>query len=464
MTLVDLPGPTGTAEPVTPVTPVPNERPGSTQVLALGPARLLAGVDHSRRRLGLEEHRAVHGALPVPRRRGRSEPDPLLQQVTDSGLRGRGGAAFPFGIKLAAVASRRRRPVVVVNASEGEPLSAKDASLLTLTPHLVLDGAVACARAVGARDVVVVVHRGDLATRDAVDAALYELERDDGHDLRVRLEEVPDRYVSGEASAVIRFLSGGPALPTGPTPRPDQRGVDGRPTLLSNAETYAHVGLIARHGAEWFRQVGVPGDPGTRMVTVRHPSGGSSVLEVPSGLPAGDALEAAGIDRTQVGAVLMGGFAGTWLDGADAWTTPLQAPGRGESGVSPGVGLLAPVPVGTCTLAETARITRWMAGESAQQCGPCLNGLPALAHGLQLLASGQGGLATLDRLHRWCGMVEGRGACHHPGGVARTVRSALTMAADDAYAHAAGEPCPGSVGRPVIPVPGPALGSDTEWR
>ncbi len=427
----------------------------------VGQPRLLDGVQ-GRGRVDLAAHEARHGSLP-PHRRGRGTPA-LIAALSASGLLGRGGAAFPFGLKVAAVAQRRRRPIVVVNASEGEPLSRKDAALLAHVPHVVLDGAQACAVAVRAREIVVVVHRGDDAARSSLTAALQEREQVDHPGVAVRVEEVPDRYVSGEAGAVVRFLSGGQALPTGPRPRPDERGVDGRPTLLSNAETYAHAGLIARYGPEWFAGVGAEHDPGTRLLTVIAPDGSTTVVEAPTDARAGDALAAAGATPEQVGAVLVGGYAGTWLSTETVGTISLASPRRGSGGAALGVGLLACVPPGTCVLSETARIAHWMAGESARQCGPCLNGLPAIAVGLAALAAGRGNDDTLADVARWCGLVVGRGACHHPGGVVRTVRSALDLTATDVVAHAAGHPCSAARHSGALRVPSVALGAAMDWR
>ena len=158
----------------------------------------------------------------------------LIEAVTRSGLRGRGGAGFPAGQKLAAVARARGRAVVVVNGCEGEPLSAKDGWLLERLPQLVLDGAVASAEAVGARRVLVCVSERHAAS---VGAAIAER-----HDpVKLELRVIPDAYVAGEETALVHTLSGGPsATPTYAT-RVYQRGVRERPTLVQNVETLAHL-------------------------------------------------------------------------------------------------------------------------------------------------------------------------------------------------------------------------------
>src|SRR5579875_1448461 len=220
---------------------------------------------------GLREHLARHGAPP------RCGPDPggrrqLLAEVERSGLTGRGGAAFPAARKLAAVAAAGHTPVVIANGSEGEPASAKDKVLLAREPHLVLDGAVAAAEIVGAREAVVVVHPAVLAK---VAHAAAERRRSRLDRARLRVMAAADGFVAGEATAVVRWVQRGIPTPTPTPPRVSERGLRGHPTLVQNVETLAHLALIARYGAAWFRQIGTNAEPGTMLVTVtgavRHP-------------------------------------------------------------------------------------------------------------------------------------------------------------------------------------------------
>jgi len=206
----------------------------------------------------LAAHRARFGPLPA-------DHGQLIARVEAAGLRGRGGARFPTAVKLAAVA-RRRRPIVVVNATEGEPASVKDKALLHRAPHLVLDGAAAAGAAVGAREVIVAVERSAVSTLQATEAAVGERRAAGIDRLIVRVVGTPSRYVAGEETALIHWLNGGEAKPTLVPPRPFERGVNGRPTLVDNAETLAHLALIARFGPQWYRRAGTADDPGTTLV------------------------------------------------------------------------------------------------------------------------------------------------------------------------------------------------------
>jgi NADH:ubiquinone oxidoreductase subunit F (NADH-binding) len=192
-----------------------------------------------------------------------------VDAVDAVGLRGRGGAGYPLARKLTAVAARRRPGVVVVNGAESEPASGKDAVLLQRAPHLVLDGAAIAAEVVGADDVVLWLHAGHRSAAESAAAVRHALaERDVVDPLPLRLEFGPPGYLAGESSALISYLSGGPLLPTLTPPHATERGVDGRPTVVSNVETLAQLALLARHGPDWFRGVGTPDEPGTLLVSV----------------------------------------------------------------------------------------------------------------------------------------------------------------------------------------------------
>ena len=368
--------------------------------------------------------------------------------VAAAGLVGRGGGGFPTARKLAAVRGRRRAPVLVANAAEGEPLSAKDAALLTRSPHLVLEGIVLAARAVGAREAHLCLPAGSPAL-PAVRAALA---RHDLAGVAVRLVPTPDRYVASEESALVQLLSGGPALPTSRPPRPAERGVRGAPTLVLNAETLADVAVAVHSGPDAYRSVGDPAEPGTLLVTVAGAVPAPGVLELPTGTPVGAALAAAG--AVDVGAVLTGGYGGAWLPGATAWDVPLTQAGMRSAGGVLGPGILAVLPRAACGPAETAAIARYLAGQSAGQCGPCVFGLPDIAGALEVaVAGGPRAAAALAAVRRWTATLPGRGACRHPDGAARLVASALRVFAADLSGHVAGRPCGAYHGPRYVAVP-----------
>jgi NADH:ubiquinone oxidoreductase subunit F (NADH-binding) len=372
-----------------------------------------------------------------------------------SRLDGRGGGGFPVAAKVAAALASGEDPLLVVNASESEPASAKDGTLCALRPHLVLDGAALLATALGVDTAVVHLHRGAVSPVAAVRHAVEARGRD-GHDaVHWQVSLGPGRYVSGEATAVAGFLHDGDGRPRFAVRPTAQSGPSGRPTVVVNAETVAHLGAIARLGADRWAGLGVGSSPGPRLVTVvgavERPG---RVVELTGPGTVGDLLVATGRTAPPA-AVLVGGFAGTWLSGDEAWQVPFERGALACLDAAPGCGLLGVLPHGACPLAETARIVAYLAGESAGQCGTCVSGLPLLASGLAALAAGRFRRRGIRRLEALGDALLGSGACGHPDGVVRLVRSTLAVFGDDVVRHLAGSPCRGAGHPPVFAVPVP---------
>ncbi|HWG28751.1 NADH-ubiquinone oxidoreductase-F iron-sulfur binding region domain-containing protein [Actinospica sp.] len=402
--------------------------------------------------LNSAEHRAYYGALPDP---GRLPLGELAALLGHAGVRGRGGAGFPLYRKIVSVsgAARARRiaPTIIANGCEGEPASHKDKHLLWLAPHLVLDGLVLLGRELRATRAILAVEagapngRGDLVRRlrDAVK------ERDVRHDgVSIELAEVPGRFIAGESAALVSTLNGGPGMPSYTEHSVRERGVGGAPTLVQNVETVAQVALIARYGADWFRGYGTAAEPGPQLFTVYPGRNRPRVVHSAAGARLWPLIS----DAEPVEAVLIGGYHGSWIPAPPARQARLT---EAELGVPLGAGLIAALPNDRCGLAETAHLVRYLALESAGQCGPCLNGLPRIAAALEQLADPRRAArdqGLVERLERWCGMIEGRGLCHHPDGSARLVRSALMTFRTEIAAHRAGL-CTGGDRRPLLPTP-----------
>jgi len=417
--------------------------------------RVLAGARRYQA-IGLLEHEEIHGPLPLPGLRGRAQRDSgrrLMDVIERSGLTGRGGAGFPTGRKLRSVAAQRGRPVVLANGSEGEPASAKDRLLLIRSPHLVLDGLSLAAYAVGADRAFLAVHRQEARLAASLEAAAAARAAAGIDTVPIEIVGIPGRYVSSEQSAIVQYLNGGPAVPTFAPPRTHERGFDGRPTLVNNAETLAHLALIARHGDQWFRSAGVPGAAGTMLVTVDGAVARPGVYEVEMGTPIGAVLMTAGGLTERPQAVLTGGYFGTWLPIEVAWQLPLTHRDLKAAGGALGAGIIVALPDTSCGLAETARVARYLAGETAGQCGPCVFGLPTLAEAVAGLAY-QGEQHAVRQIEALTGLLAGRGACKHPDGATQLVLSALATFAADVAWHQDRGPCYGVRRAPILPVPG----------
>jgi NADH:ubiquinone oxidoreductase subunit F (NADH-binding) len=429
--------------------------PSAGQPLAPAPGDLRLIVrDHP---LSLAEHIAHYGPL----RAGQLEPQALIAEIEHSGLTGRGGGAFPAGRKIRAVAEASMRPhhvradtgsVLVANGSESEPASSKDRMLLSHAPHLVLDGIALCASTVRATRAYLCVGHRAAATAQSLTGAVAERDRAGLDRVPVEVITTADGYLSGQESALISALNGNAPLPTFVPPRPSERGVHRRPTLVLNVETLAHIALIARFGSQWFRTSGTPAAPGSALVTVTGAVDRPGVREIPLGTALGEVLQRSGLSQPAQ-AVLTGGYFGTWLPLPAAAALPVSDDGMRAAGAALGPGVLAVLPESACGLAETARIASFLAAGSARQCGPCLNGLPALADALNLIAFGQPGPETVGGVEQLAGLVTGRGACHLPDGTAGLARSALRVFAADIQAHLQAGPCVRAGGPPILPVP-----------
>jgi NADH:ubiquinone oxidoreductase subunit F (NADH-binding) len=382
--------------------------------------------------------------LATARHRARwPEPDPgvraadlaeLLRRVR---IRGRGGAGFPLADKVAATGGRTR--AVVVNVAESEPGSAKDAVLMLTAPHLVLDGAVLVATALGAPRVQVVVpgHRAAVA-----DAARRAVAARDGDRMRWEVAATTGGFVGGQAAAVQELLAGR-------ANRPVTRWVPGAAAgrasvLLSNAETFAHVAAAWALGPGRYAGLGTPEEPGTTLLTVggdgRVDDGGATVAEVEHGrrlvevvpelaLPVGGREPAA----------LLGGYHGTWVSGDALSRVRIGRVTARRVRPVLGAGVVLPLRADACPVAATAAVLGFLSAERARQCGPCDAGLPELAGTAATLARpGLGAPATVEHLVMLARAVDGRGACSHPDAAARLALSLLEAFPDEVEAHRAG--------------------------
>lgn len=378
-----------------------------------GPA-LLSGIDQGS---SLEAHRAQYGPMP------KLHLDELADRIERLRLRGRGGAAFPFAIKL-RTAAEGRKPVVVVNLSEGEPASGKDSALVMTRPHLILDGAVITARALKAIEIHLVLP-GD---RPSVGAAMHRALAERHDKIRIHTHEAEPRFVAGQAQAVLQLIAGKPNLPVTAWQPEAVSGHRGRPTLLSNAETWAQVARVALEGEAAYRRLGTAEEPGTTLMTVTT-GPVPDVVEVSFGTPLKDVLPTTVHGRP----VLLGGFHGSWAPWSTVANTIVTVDGMKAQGTPLGAGIV--VSVQDCPVSFTTRIVDYLAGQSARRCGPCFNGLPALASALRGVSLGGGDLARVEQLSE---IVVRRGACAHPDGTVRLVQSLLAGFGDELDSHAAG--------------------------
>jgi NADH:ubiquinone oxidoreductase subunit F (NADH-binding) len=273
-------------------------------------------------------------------------------------------------------------------------------------------------------------------------------ERNDGG-LEVVL--TPRRYITGQEAALVDLLNGGAGRPT--MERPFEKGVAGRPTLLDNVETLAHLALVARFGPGWYREVGLPGEPGTALVTISGMVPRPGVYEVPFGVPLASLLEQAGARLGSARAVLVGGYFGRWVDRDVLPSLSLSRESLAAHGASVGCGVIAVLDDDCCAVAELARVAEWYAASSAGQCGACTWGLRDLAGATGAVRHGSPDPAAPADIRRWTAMVRGRGACRLPDGAAAFLESGMDVFAGEVADHQAGR-C-ARTDRHLLPTPAP---------
>lgn len=385
--------------------------------------RLLSGVEGGP---SLAAHRRLWQEPP------RLNSRQLLALVENSGILGRGGAGFPFGRKVATALRSGKRRELVVNAAEGEPGSAKDSALMTTVPHLVLDGAELVAAGIAVRTIRVIVPGERPGVCQAVEHALAE--REDGP-FRYELHRTSGGFVGGQARAAIELVEGRENLPVTAWQPEAVAGIKGRPTLLSNAETYAQVATLSQLGAQAYAQEGTEAEPGTTLLSVAADGPGGVVIEAPHGVRVAEVLQRCGYEPEMP--LLVGGYHGTWLTPEHVLGVRLTRADLDAVGASLGAGVMLPLDGNGCPVVLTARIVEYLAGQSARRCGPCRHGLPALADAALLLAAGAGERASA-RMLEVSQTVTGRGACAHPDGTTRLVRSLFRAFPEEVALHERG--------------------------
>jgi len=364
------------------------------------------------------------------------EPGKLVEKAEQSGLAGRGGAAFPLGVKLRSVRDGEGPRYVVANGEEGEPLSVKDRWLLRIRPHLVLDGLFRAAGAVGAGQAYVYLSDPDAAA--SVRHALAEL---GDVPLPVEVVRIEPSYVGGEETAVVRAIDGGPALPVDKPPRPFESGVGQRPTLISNVETLANLPALDVGGVDAYVEPSRDRQsPGTFLLSLSGGCLAPGLYEVPLAATLREvASQVGGFTGEPRGALMGGYFAG--LIGADVLDLPLSYPATKARGTGLGCGAIWVIAPDECPIAIAADLMAYFERNNARQCGPCIRGTGAMAKVLERLSRGQVTDEDLTRLAGWSESLRGRGACAYLDGSANLAASVFREFSGEVARHRDG-PCP----------------------
>ena len=388
-----------------------------------------------------------------------SEPVDLIAAVTESGLRGRGGAGFPTGVKWQTVAENRsvREPVaVIINAAEGEPGTFKDRAILRANPYRVLEGALIAARAVGAPEVIVALKASFEQERERVQRAIDELSAAGIDDVAMRLALGPDSYLFGEESALLEVVEGRQPFPR-VTP-PYRRGIDegerdagnsaatvglagaggtaDSPALVNNVETLANVPGIILNGPDWFREVGTAESPGSIVCTVTGDTERHGVGEFAMGTPLWDIFEELGggprAGRTLIAAV--SGSANAVVEAAH-FDTPATHEDMSAAGSGLGSAGFIVIDDSTDLVAFAQAVAHFLAVESCGQCLPCKDDGIGIATLLADVCSGSGDEHAMSELQRRFSTVGDGARCGLALQQSRCVHSLVTLAASTFQRH-----------------------------
>lgn len=385
---------------------------------------------------------------------GEGQAQAVLAEVEASGLRGRGGAAFPVARKWQfAVETPAERKYLVCNGGEDEPGSRKDRYLLENYPHKVLEGVLLASFAVGAREAYLYVNREYESALASVERALAEAEgagyvgeRLFGSDagVVVRVHRADTTYVAGEDSAAIESLEGKQALPRQKPPYPATAGLQGMPTVVNNVETLANVPAIVARGGAWYRSLGTPDSPGTMLFTTMERVRRPGIYELPFGAPFRTLYEecAGGLDdQRPLKAILPGGPSSGFLL-PDALDLPLDYQAFREAGSALGCGVMTFYPEGNCMVEETLRIAEFFAAESCGQCPACQSETQQLARILQQVQAGKAPPTVLGMVDRVIQFAKGKGFCSLINMPGPPITSAIRLFPDDFQHHVEHGTCP----------------------
>jgi NADH-quinone oxidoreductase subunit F len=404
-------------------------------------------------REGLEQYRARGGYQALENAINASSEE-VIKVVTDAGLRGRGGAGFPTGKKWQFTREAPGEPhYLVLNGGEDEPGSKKDRVLLENLPHLVLEGTILAAYAIGASKAYLYINaRYDVAIK-IINEALAEAKTAGywggnilGSTFSIDIEVVPapHNYVAGEDTAVLEVIEGKKPWPRQKPPFPVTVGLFGKPTAVNNVETLANVAPIMLKGAEWYRKFGTAESAGTMIFSLNDDVNRPGVYELPFGTPLRYLIEECGggiKGGKNIKAIMPAAPSSAFLP-PEKIDTPLDHDSMREAGSALGCGVVKLVPQGNCIVEELVKIADFFAAESCGQCPACRMETNTLAMLIKKVQGGQGGLPILEQFGKILAFNKGKGFCNLIAMPGPPIESAIKLFPADFEAHLSAGKCP----------------------
>jgi len=384
---------------------------------------------------------------------GKTSPDECIEIVKASGLRGRGGAGFPAGMKWGFVPKDSPKPrYLVCNADESEPGTFKDRELMEKNPHLLIEGCALAAYAINAH-VGYIYLRGEFEyIQRILDRALAEARAagflgrgiaGSGFDVEIHTHLGAGAYICGEETALLSSLEGYRGQPRLKPPFPAVEGLYACPTVVNNVETLMNVPSILRHGAAWYRQWGTEKSPGTKIFSVSGPVRRPGNYELPLGTPLSELIEkhCGGMrDGLKVKAVIPGGSSVPLLP-ASLLDTPLDFESMTAAGTMLGSGGVIVIDDQTCIVDALHNITRFYEHESCGKCTPCREGTYWMVEVFERLEAGRGRAADIDLLNDVSDNILGKSFCALGDAAAMPVMGAIKHFRDEFEYHVTHRRC-----------------------
>jgi NADH-quinone oxidoreductase subunit F len=353
--------------------------------------------------------------------------DAIIDEIKDSGLRGRGGAGFPTGMKWSFMPkeSKDGRPsFLVINADESEPGSCKDREIIRHDPHKLIEGALVAGYAMRARAAYIYI-RGEFireaetlfkAVAEAYDAGLLgKNAAGSGYDFDVFVHRGAGAYICGEETAMIESLEGKKGQPRLKPPFPAGAGLYGCPTTVNNVESIAVVPTILRRGASWFASFGRPNNAGTKLFQISGHVNKPCVVEEAMSIPFGELIErhCGGIigGRDNLLAVIPGGSSVPLVPADQIWDCPMDFDGLKDVGSGLGTAAAIVMDKSTDIVRAISRISYFYKHESCGQCTPCREGVGWMWRVMERLRTGDAHVEEIDMLHQVTKQVEGHTIC-----------------------------------------------------
>ena len=404
-------------------------------------------------REGLKEYRA-RGGYEALAKAIKSAPQDLIKEVEEAGLRGRGGAAFPTGKKWAFTRDCPEQPrYLILNGGEDEPGSKKDRMLMEHLPHLVIEGVILSAYAIGASKAYLYINANYEAATKSIADALTEAKEVGywgqsilGNDASLDIEIIaaPHNYVAGEDTAALEVIEGKKPLPRKKPPFPVTVGLFGKPTSVNNVETLANVPPIILHGAAWYRGFGTLESPGTMIFSLNDDVNRPGIYELPFGTPLRYLIEECGggiKGGRKIKAIMPAAPSSAYL-APDKIDTRLDHNSMREAGSALGCGVVRLVPEGSCMVEEVLKISEFFTAECCGQCPACRMETNTLTALLKKVQQGQGGQPILEQFGKILAFNKGKGFCNLIAMPGPPIESALKLFPEDFEAHLATGKCP----------------------